>query len=539
MTGSVPQAKTAGAQSARATSGDVSIELPPELAKAKVALAQARGPGAIKQSVETTLQFDPADPDALRRAGELYAAQSKPVEAAKAYARALRIRPDDEPLLRRYIGLAARIGAYVDALSAARYWVTIVQENQGTALRLLAGLYGLLGKDLVSRQWAYEAALRKPVTTIPASGEERLRVLIIGSISSGGYKYRPDIEGLTTGEGHNNLAEMMDASAITRIYFSIDALEKHPELIREAPDVDIVYNSMTDANRCEAMLNTAQWVCDKVGKPVINPPSEVLSTTREQNVERLGDAEGVLVPRSIPLGRLEGEASDRVREAIQAHDLNTPVIVRAAGYQNGQFMHRVDDPDSTPLNLSETMDLYLLQYHDYSSTDERAPGETLYPKYRAFMVGGRLYPVHLRVGHGEDWNVHLPESKKTFDKYPWLYEDEKAFIADPESHLGGDYWAHLESALTRLDLDYFGVDFAICTEPEHQGCVVIFEANASMRSFLTDTAENTAEHEAARAVIDAAHTRLCERAGIPAWAFDLPPGKALAEQAEEPAVAGP
>ncbi len=285
------------------------------------------------------------------------------------------------------------------------------------------------------------------------------------------------------------------------------------------------------------MLHTAEWVCERLGKPVFNPPAEVLATTREQNAERLGDAEGVLVPRSIALGRLEGEVGDRIREAIQAHGLTTPVIVRAAGYQNGRFMNRVDDPENTPMTLSEPMDLYLLQYHDYASTDERAPGETLYPKYRAFMVGGELYPVHLRVGHDGDWNVHLPESQKTFEKFPWLYEDERAFIDDPEAHLGSECWNHLRNALRRLELDYFGVDFAICTEPGHEGKVVIFEANASMRSFLTDTAENTAEHKAARAVIEAAHARFCDRAGIEPWDFQLPRGKARTAETEESVAA--
>ena len=537
MTGSVPQGKAANSQSAPAQPEDVRIELPPELAKAKVSLAQARGADSIKQAVEKVLQFDPADADALRRAGELYAAQRQPVEAAKAYARALRIRPDDDILLRRYIGLAARIGAHVDALSAARYWVTIVQERRGAAMRILAGLYGLLGKDVVSRRWAYEAARVQPVNTLPASGRERLRILILGTISSGGYTYRPEIEGLTTSEGHNNLSEMLDSDSITRIYFSLDALEEHPELIREAPEADIVYNSITDANRCEKMLNTAQWVCEQLGKPVFNPPLEVLATTREQNVERLEDAKGVLVPRSIPLGRLESEVSDSIREAIEEHGLSTPVIVRAAGYQNGRFMHRIDDPENTPVTLPEPMELYLLQYHDYSCTDERAPGETLYPKYRAFMVGGRLYPVHLRVGHEDDWNVHLPESQRTFEKYPWLYEDERAFIENPGQHLGGEYWKNLENALQRLELDYFGVDFAICTEPGHEGEVVIFEANASMRSFMADTAENTAEHAAARAVIEAAHARFCERAGSQPWDFQLPRGKARSAETGEPATA--
>ncbi|WP_340162434.1 MULTISPECIES: acylphosphatase [Halomonadaceae] len=433
--------------------------------------------------------------------------------------------PNDEALLERYIGQAAKAGAHWDALCAARHWVDAAVEKPAAAARVLAGLYGLLGKESLSQHWASESALVQPLSANQANETERMRVLVLGTVASGSYRYRPQDGVLATVEGHNNLAQMLDAQSVTRYRFSVDRLDDHPELIKQIPEVDIIYNGITDASRCTEALHKAEWLCDRMNVPVINHPSEVLRTTREENAQRLGDAEGVLVPRSIPLGRLEEEIGDRISEAVEQHELEAPVIMRAAGFQNGRNMHLIEDPTNVKVRLVEPAEVYLLQYHDVTYTDPRAPDHRLHPKYRAFMVGGRLYPIHLRVGHDGDWNVHIGESNRTFQKFPWLYDDEQDFLEDPEGTFAPGVWKNLERTLQRLDLGYFGVDFAVCTDPRHKGDIVIFEANASMRSFLIDTDQNTPENEAARKVIVAVHDHFCEKAGIEPWAFQLPAGK--------------
>lgn len=520
-------------QPARNNRPSMEVEPPAGLAKARQALQQARGVGDSLNAAKAVLEIEPTDVEALRRTGEAQVVGQAPEKAVETFARALRVSPDDELLLERYVGQAAKIGALWDALCAARHWVDIAQEKPALALRLLSGLYGLIGREEASKKWAAQVALLEPMREEPAKGKERLRVLVLDTITSGTYRLQPKTGAINIGEGHNNLTQMLDRSAITRYRFSVDRVDDHPELLDQIPEVDLIYNEITDASRCEKALHKAQKLCDQVSVPVINRPSEVLRTTREENAERLGNLEGLLVPGSFPLGELEGEIKDTVKEAVDRNGLKPPVIIRAAGFQNGKNMHLIDEPGNVSVRLSDRVGVYLLQYHDVTYTDSRAPGHRLHPKYRAFMVGGKLYPVHLRVGHDGDWNVHMDESKRTFARFPWLYDDEQDFIEDPAAQFEPGCWERLEKALQTIDLDYFGVDFAICTEPEHKGKIVIFEANASMRNFVLQTYQNTPENTAAHRVVRAAHELFCDRAQIPRWDFDLPRGRSGPAQEQD------
>lgn len=519
----VGKSRKASAKASRGNSNGRIAE-PAALSQARSRLQNTSNPAEVTAAARQILAIDPADPEGWRWLGEAQLSNQKLGDAVVSFSRACRIEPNNETLIERYVGLALRQGSYLDALNATRHWVTIAEEKPLTAKKLLSGLYGLLGKEEISCQWGLQAAFRQPVAKAQASGKEQLRILILGTVGCAPYHYDPTTGQLTVSEGHNNLMHMIDTGAATLTSLSVDVIDDCPEVLDDLPDVDVVYNSITDAGRCQEGLRNASRVCRKLSAPVINAPAEVLRTTREENAQRLGQCEGILMPRSVSLGRVQGDISDRVQAAIRDNGLRAPVIVRPSGFQNGKHMYRIDDPESTPVRITDEAEVYVLQYHDVTFTDPRAKGHRFHPKYRAFMVDGKLYPAHLRMGHDGDWNVHGEETRKSFRSFPWLYDMEQDFIEDPAAHFQPGVWENLETALRTLDLEYFGVDFAVCTEAEDYGKVVIFETNASMRSFLRQTYQNTPENDAALEIIMAAHRMFCARAGVPEWDFNPPKG---------------
>ena len=501
-----------------------SVPEPDVLINARRKLGEATDGQATAVAAKQLLTVDPAEANGWRCLIPLQLEAGKSEDALTSLSRALRLKPDDEKLLEHYVLHALTQEYHLDALCAARHWADVATEKPVTAAKFLAGLYGLVGKPTMSCYWGLYAASLKPLETRNCSDQQRLSILILGTQENVGYIYEHTTRAVNVNEGHNNLMHMMDQESITLHTLSVDAVQDQPEILSQLPPIDVIYNSITDAGRCEAGLNKARKLCRKLTQTVVNPPQEVLRTTRAENAERLGECEGVLMPRSISLGPVKGDISDEVRNAVADNAMKAPIIVRPSGYQNGRHMYLIHEPESTPVRITDEAEVYVLQYHDVTFTDPRAKGHRFHPKYRAFMVDGRLYPAHMRMGIDGDWNVHGEETRKAFRKFPWLYDMEQDFIEDPAAHFEPGAWENLENALRTLDLDYFGVDFAVCTEAENYGKVVIFEANASMRSFLRQTYQNTPENDAALAIILAAHRMFCTRAGVPEWDFNPPKG---------------
>ena len=501
-----------------------SIREPDVLVQARQKLGQANTAQEIANAAKQLLHIDPADVYGWRCLAPLQLEAGNSQEALNGLSRALKLKPDDEKLLEHYVLHALTLECHVDALCAARHWAEIAEEKPATAAKFLSGLYGLASKPDMSCHWGLIAASRQPLDTRLSSADPKLSILILGTQDNVGYIYDHSTRVLNVNEGHNNLMHTVDQGSITLHSLSVDAAQDQPEVLKQLPKIDVIYNSITDAGRCEAGLQKARKICDKLKLPIINRPEEVLRTTRAENADRLGQCEGLLMPESVSLGRVKGDISTHVRDAVSANGMKAPVIVRPSGYQNGRHMYLIEKPESTPVSISDEAEVYVLQYHEVTFTDARAPGHRFHPKYRAFMVDGKLYPAHLRMGHDGDWNVHGEETQKSFRKFPWLYDVEKDFIENPASHFHSDAWENLEKALQKLDLDYFGVDFAVCTEEENAGKVVVFETNASMRSFLRQTYQNTPENKAGLDIVLAAHRMFCKRAGVEEWDFDPPRG---------------
>ncbi|MCK2043979.1 tetratricopeptide repeat protein [Chromohalobacter sp. TMW 2.2308] len=495
---------------------------------------------ALKQ-LDDAEQHAPGDPEILYLRGCAESKLERPQKALNAFLHASYQRPDDVSLFHYIAKQHARLGHDKAALSALKRCLQLNPKSTKIR-RLIAATNFQIGNMEEAENWRKKAVLEQPFFVTNNPGENtKLHVLVLQTAYAGRWGISRKNFQINLSEGHNNLHSLLDAEHVKLMILYIDEVIKHPEIIRKLPHYDVVYNSITDAERGEVALNLVEGVLHKFDKPVINPPRAVLGASREGNYRRFKDHPTLILPLSIKLENVTGHCRDIVQQAIQEHDLALPLIVRVAGYQNGKLMHKVEDLEQHDFsNIDELLaegpqTLYCIRYHESGLDHPRAPGDRLYPKYRAFLIDGKLYPIHVRFGHG-DWNVHMPEHKPTVKRFPWLIDEwERDFFEDPEAMLPKGAWRELEEALKGIGVDYLGVDFGILTEPENADKLVIFEANPAMRNFLDQVDPETPAYQASYRAIHAAHDMFVARANLAPWEYVLHEGQPSEPSANEEA----
>jgi hypothetical protein len=146
-------------------------------------------------------------------------------------------------------------------------------------------------------------------------------------------------------------------------------------------------------------------------------------------------------------------------------------------------------------------ELLVIQYLDARD------GQGLARKYRAMIVDGRVYPLHLALSR--DWKVHYFSAAMADS--PGHRAEEAAFLADMGAAVGQRAVSVLERIGAALGLDYAGVDFAVAPD----GRLQLFEANAAMvvAPPSPEPMWNYRRAAAAR-VIEAVQAMVMDRAGL-------------------------
>ncbi|GAA3902962.1 hypothetical protein GCM10022228_11580 [Halomonas cibimaris] len=495
---------------------------------------------AALERLEALEAEHPASAEAQCLRGYAHANLEHPQRALNALLEASYLRPNDFKLFHQLAKQHARLGHDRACLGALRRCHQLAPKNVEIK-RMMAALCFITGQRNEAEKLRRQAVREKPFYISGSATENtKIRVLVLQTAYSTDWSVnRRDFTKLM-GEGHNNLPGLLDERHIQRITLYVDELANHPEIIRKLPAFDVIYNGITDAERCEHALGLAMQLCHKLNKPVINQPEAVLNASREGNYARFKDHEAIILPRAVKLENVTGSCCGAVREALEKHELELPLIVRVAGYQGGKFMHKVEDVDTHDFaDIDELLakgpeTLYCIRYHDSGIDHPRAPGATLYPKYRAFMVNGKLYPIHAFFGHGE-WNVHKVTHDPTAKRFPWLIDEwEKEYLEEPSKVLPAGMWDTLEIALRQVDIDYLGVDFSVVTEPGDAEKLVIFESNPAMRNWLDRYPPESLTYSMYYRVTYAVHDMLAQRAGVKQWDFELHPGQPEEEESAAP-----
>lgn len=342
---------------------------------------------------------------------------------------------------------------------------------------IIAGLAGNLKDEEINRKYALKVAAEKPILTSRKSSPS-LSILVLQTIASGAYKFKAKTGGFHISEGHNNIMTVLDRT-ISKTILRVDSLEAAKKAILNLKDIDIIYNNITDAERCFQALKNADEICKILSHiPVINHPQHTLNSSRENNFERFSNNSSLIFPKVIKLDQVGSHCQDKVLTAIYEHSLSFPLIVRLAGFQAGKNMLKIEGEEDNDFSSFEEIiktqptDIYIIEFKDCSFNDERLPNVKLYPKFRAMLVADKLFPIHLFVA-GNEYNVHRNNSKKIMHENQWLVELERKYCQDPTSLINSEIWNSLQTTLMNTQLDYVGVDFSLdeMNNKKEQKCI--------------------------------------------------------------------
>jgi hypothetical protein len=306
---------------------------------------------------------------------------------------------------------------------------------------------------------------RQYIAAHPIQGENRpsgaaslrLGILVSGDESNVGFR-----DGrLVVRDGHSEIAHHIRGSDIAGAIVFVTpagAAALAPVL---ADRFDLLFNAIADPDRFERDLDVVAALQDTCPHPVLNRAEAVRRSARDRIATQVLTA-GWILPECQRLGTGRPE-------------VGFPLLARPVGSQTGRGLEMIADrAEFDRYRAAASGDIYVTRFVECAQDDGR------YRKYRCYSVGGRIVRNQLIIG--DTWNVHGADRFKEMHRTPSMKEEERRFL-DKSELIEGARFATVEAMFRSLGeflgLDYFAADFSVTPA----GDVVLFEANACMRSY--------------------------------------------------------
>lgn len=356
-------------------------------------------------------------------------------------------RPGNLAAVYRQLGLAEACAGRRQRALAYFQRVVELEPDDATIVHLVANLQQALGLDSAANASFRRALQLKPLIVIPAVvAPPAFRTLFVFAPGAG----NTPIEYL--------VAQARFESNVITVLPDVDY-----DFGRLRGYADVVVNLVSDVDRGQAALASAQAFIEGIGRPVINAPELIAGTSRESIARRLTAVPGCCVPQT----RLYG--ADELRAMLDGvAPMSYPLLARPAGTHGGEDFEKMEDAAQLRafLERQDAGSYYLTPFVDYRSADG------FFRKYRFVYVDGEILPYHLAID--DKWKVH--HATTSMGSHGWMQDEERAFLDDPWRVFGADQRAALEAIRETIGLDYFGIDCALGVD----GAIVVFEVNASM-----------------------------------------------------------
>lgn len=401
-------------------------------------LAASGNEEAAKNTYLMLLSDDPDHVPALVELGTLAEASGHRGAARSAWQRAVTIDPNHAIAQTCLANTLASLGNYKDA---RKHYQAALRGNPNciAAQRGLAGLLFTLNDPEAEAHARAAYAGKTTILKRYRGTGPGIPLLLLFSARGGNIDTGPWID--------------------DRRYAVTAICADYHDLSQKLPPHRLIVNAIGDADLCPQALENADRIVRLSGAPVINAPAWVRQTTRLNNAHRLASIPGVVVPRTVSVGRAELN-----RLADRAY----PFLLRSLGFHTGQHFRRIDEQDDLA-DAASTLPggtLLAIDYHDCRGADG------LFRKYRVMLIGGRIYPLHMAAS--EDWKVHYFSAAMASSVA--LRSEEARFLSDMPQALGPKAMDALSRVARELNLDYAGIDFAL----NQDGSILVFEANATM-----------------------------------------------------------
>jgi hypothetical protein len=232
------------------------------------------------------------------------------------------------------------------------------------------------------------------------------------------------------------------------------------------PPHQVVFNAIGDADLAAPALAAAQSVLALTTAPVINPPAAALTTGRADHA-RLSRLPGLVAPMTVTLPR-ELLTSPDAANALTQQGFHFPLLLRTPGFHTGRHFSKVESLDMLAGAVAELpgRELAVIEFLNARGADGKVR------KYRAMMIGGQLYPLHVAIS--SNWKVHYFTAEMA--EHPAHRAEDAAFLENMPRVLGPRVMEVLAQIQGTLGLDYAGIDFGL----SGTGDLLLFEANATM-----------------------------------------------------------
>ena len=240
-----------------------------------------------------------------------------------------------------------------------------------------------------------------------------------------------------------------------------------------APHFDVFFNAISDVDASPtALKGVDNFIAAHSPGQIINHPDALRRTQRNIVAGFARDTEGLWAGQTLRIPSEALASPDKAVSLIEAA-MPYPILTRSAGTHTGSTLSLSKNRASlaTALNaLKPHTDAYATEFVDISD----ASG--VFQKIRCFFIDGQLYPIHNLRSY--NWEVgRRGDRLQVMSRESWMRDDEIHCLDQFDDYLGRERLTALTHFMTRIGLDFCGVDFGIAP----QGQVVIFEANPAMR----------------------------------------------------------
>ncbi|MEM7541478.1 MAG: hypothetical protein AAF384_07800 [Pseudomonadota bacterium] len=338
-------------------------------------------------------------------------------------------------------------------------------------LRDLSALHWRQGNRATARHLSRRAAMLEPLARAPRTANARCAALRINAAENCHHMLRWNedlgIYVRRLGGGHFATRHLVRHGEID--FDVAHACNDNLAKCVLSPDTKVIVNTIACPDlHAHALTTTARFLERHPQATVINSPTQVQQTTRDNNYQRMRGLDGVIYPPTTRV-RINSNNAEVYAAALE---IGYPLLARIAGTQTGESLARIGSHEKLRdylAALPSGSELYLARYFDCRAADG------LYRKTRAFFIAGQFYPV-ARLSN-TDWQIHSGDRYRVMSQSPQHQIEEQDYLCDPEKFLGADAISALRAIAEAIDLDFFGIDFWV--RPDGQ--VIVFEANAVMR----------------------------------------------------------
>ena len=422
---------------------------------------------------ERAIAIDPNYTTAHSNRGLLLAEMRRADESRAAFRDVLASAQHSADAWQNFGAAHFNLGEFEQAVDACRKALSLDPGHLGayaTLAQALARLHRTEEAERVRAEWARRQGV---VVTACRKAQPDARVLLIGAAEFCNVPTQ----------------DLFDRDWFETISINLlppgEAGDDPATRVGQLPDFDVAFNAVGDADRGDPYFGPALDLCNRLGRPVLNPPNRIARTRRDRLPLLLADIPGLATPaiRRVTPADLTALAAD-------PQAARWPILLRPIGSHGGDDLQHFDGPEGIAAYLEAVPadEYYLSDFWDFRSQDGH------FRKYRLIFVDRQVFPYHLAIT--DKWLVHYWRAEMA----DWMKREEEAFLADFRNAFRGPAADAVLEVARRLDLDFAGMDCTILPD----GRVLVFEANATMLVHLRESREAFAyKHAHVPRIIDA------------------------------------